>query len=140
MRLLAALFLGLFVTSATFANEADHVANSDTIKITLSALSADPDGSGNQIMTATLNSKAAVAVVLRGITQEGGDKFKIFKQRQVFGKVAWSAPKFLQLNPGKSLTLGAPEYKIVVPASFAANPSGRLEFDFGPKGEVYVDF
>lgn len=139
-RLIIALTLFLTSLNAAFANEADHVANSDTIKITLTTPVADPDGSGNRILGASLSSTAAVAVVLRGVKDQDGKKFKIMQSRSVFGNIVWRDPKFLQLNPGKTLSLTQPEFKIVAPKGYGFSADTELEFDFGPKGEVFGKF
>lgn len=141
MRLLFAVFTILLSLSAgiVLANEDDHAANDQTISVTFGALKADPENPKRQILAMTIRNDAAVSVILRGVATEGQKGFKLQKSKSLFGNRVWSDAKFVQINPGKSLKLDAPTYKLLVPNGFAPSPKG-LRLDFGVKGQVWVPY
>lgn len=126
-------------SAPVFADTADHVANPDTIKITFGSVQNDPENSSARILNVSVQSSVAVAVVLRGVTSPAGN-FRILKKSKLFGAVVWNDAKFVQINSGKTLNLDGQNYKLVVPDGFESGTTSTLEFDFGPKGEVYADF
>lgn len=138
MRILKLLVALVFVAQAGVANETDHVANPDTVKITLGKLTDDPEKAGQKYVPATIKSGVAVAIVLRNVVTEDGAYFGIQKSRSLFGKRVWNNADFIQINAGKTLNMTYPNFKLIAPAGFVSGSSKGMKFDFGPKGEVWA--
>ena len=86
-----------------------------------------------------LRSNSSTALTLTKIVAPGGKKIAIERRREIFGQTAWQPVRFLRLDPGETLTLGAPDYRLLAsPETYASLIAygGGVKATFSPSLEM----
>lgn len=130
------LGLGILLSSFTLvqAETDDHVVQPDTVLISLSNMSANPDGIGALDLSASVKNMLSVSIILREVTA-GDVAGKMMKKSSLFGNVVWREIDFLNVRPRQTMVFGD-KIKLVFPAG--AQGAQEVSFSFGPKGGLTI--
>jgi len=92
---------------------------------------------GDMALRLWMANESGAAVTLRGLSASHGTGVTIERRKTLFGVEAWQAVRFLRIEPGESVLLAPPDYRITVAAA-AKDATETFDFtvtaDFGPAG------
>ncbi|MEO1331006.1 MAG: hypothetical protein AAFW46_15250 [Pseudomonadota bacterium] len=99
-----------------------------------------PDGTEVEVDLEIFNG-FGVAATLRSVTASVGEATTLERKRSLLGFEAWQPVGFLRLEPGKTIVLSPPEYRMTIHGIDAPEEetvSFEIEADFGPLGKLYT--
>ena len=88
-----------------------------------------------------IGNNTEAALTLTKLRAPGGRTVRLERRREIFGVETWQPVKFLRLEPGRSVVLAPPDYRLIVDPDILAQlnrPGGGVTAVFSPFGPVVV--
>ncbi|MCI4665805.1 MAG: hypothetical protein MRY74_13905 [Neomegalonema sp.] len=138
-RFMNALRICLIAGASSTVGISTAAAHPEGEGVIVLVMSAKPnvEAPGSELLSIYVSNRTAAAVTLRGLSADGR-AISLERKRGLFGYETWQRVKFIRLEPGKTLLLDQPAYRVILHAgkADATKAGAQLHADFGAAGTV----